>query len=95
MGPAHWREDYLASTEWFVSRCLPEPHSTKAIEDVVGWALETDPETLIVLRAQDVTSARAEARARWDSERTEDADGYVVHQADGVSVHGLKVKLPS
>ncbi len=42
----HWRKDYPAFAEWFVSRCLPEPHSTKAIEDGVGWALETDPETL-------------------------------------------------
>ena len=33
--------------EWFFSRCLPEPHSTKGIEDGVGWALDTDPETLI------------------------------------------------
>ena len=54
-----------------------------------------DPETLIVLRAQDVTSARTEARARWDSERTEDADGYVVHQADGVCVHGLNLRDPA
>ena len=43
----HWREEYPAFVEWFVSRALPEPHSTKAIEDGVGWALETDPETLI------------------------------------------------
>jgi pimeloyl-ACP methyl ester carboxylesterase len=44
---AHWREEYPAFAEWFVSRALPEAHSTKAIEDGVGWALETDPETLI------------------------------------------------
>jgi pimeloyl-ACP methyl ester carboxylesterase/predicted glycosyltransferase len=43
----HWREEYPAFAEWFISRCLPEPHSTKPIEDGVGWALETDPETLI------------------------------------------------
>jgi pimeloyl-ACP methyl ester carboxylesterase/predicted glycosyltransferase len=43
----HWRAEYPAFAEWFVSRTLPEPHSTKAIEDGVGWALETDPETLI------------------------------------------------
>lgn len=43
----HWREDYPAFAEWFISRCFREPHSTKAIEDGVGWALETDPETLI------------------------------------------------
>jgi len=47
MNANHWRQDYPAFAEWFISRCLPEPHSTKGIEDGVGWALETDPETLI------------------------------------------------
>ena len=42
----YWRKEYPVFAEWFVSRSLPEPHSTKAIEDGVGWALETDPETL-------------------------------------------------
>jgi pimeloyl-ACP methyl ester carboxylesterase/predicted glycosyltransferase len=42
----YWRRDYPVFAEWFVSRALPEPHSTKAIEDGVSWALETDPETL-------------------------------------------------
>ena len=43
---AHWRQDHLGCAQWFISRCLPEPHSTKAIEDGVGWALDTDAETL-------------------------------------------------
>jgi pimeloyl-ACP methyl ester carboxylesterase/predicted glycosyltransferase len=43
----HWREEYPAFVEWFVSRAFPEPHSTKAIDDGVGWGLDTDPETLI------------------------------------------------
>jgi len=47
MNAVHWRESYPQFAEWFVSRSLPEKHSTKAIEDGVGWALETDPETLI------------------------------------------------
>jgi len=47
MNAVHWRESYPEFAEWFVSRSLPEKHSTKAIEDAVGWALETDPETLI------------------------------------------------
>jgi pimeloyl-ACP methyl ester carboxylesterase/predicted glycosyltransferase len=47
MNAVHWRADYRAFADWFISRCLPEPHSTKAIEDGVGWALDTDPETLI------------------------------------------------
>jgi len=47
MNADHWRRDYPAFAEWFISRSLPEPHSTKGIEDGVGWALDTDPETLI------------------------------------------------
>ena len=47
MNGVHWREDYADFADWFISRCLPEPHSTKAIEDGVGWALDTDPATLI------------------------------------------------
>ena len=47
MNANHWRQDYPAFAEWFISRFLPEPHSTKGIEDGVGWALDTDPETLI------------------------------------------------
>jgi pimeloyl-ACP methyl ester carboxylesterase/predicted glycosyltransferase len=47
MNAVHWREDYSEFAEWFISRCFSEPHSTKGIEDGVGWALDTDPETLI------------------------------------------------
>ncbi len=47
MNAVHWRESYPEFAEWFISRCFSEPHSTKGIEDGVGWALETDPETLI------------------------------------------------
>ena len=47
MNAVHWHQDYPEFAEWFISRCLPEPHSTKGIEDGVGWALDTDPETLI------------------------------------------------
>ena len=47
MNGVHWRHDYAEFADWFISRCLPEPHSTKAIEDGVGWALDTEPDTLI------------------------------------------------
>jgi pimeloyl-ACP methyl ester carboxylesterase len=43
----YWRRDYRDFLEYFFSRCLTEPHSTKQREDCVGWALETSPETLI------------------------------------------------
>ena len=42
-----WRRDYRGFLEFFFAQCLPEPHSTKQLEDCVGWGLETDPETLI------------------------------------------------
>jgi pimeloyl-ACP methyl ester carboxylesterase/predicted glycosyltransferase len=46
MNPNHWRKDYPEFAEWFISRCFPEPHSTKGIEDGVDWALDTDGEIL-------------------------------------------------
>jgi pimeloyl-ACP methyl ester carboxylesterase/predicted glycosyltransferase len=58
MNAVHWMRDYPEFCEWFISRCLPEPHSTKAIEDGVEWALDTDPETLI-----------ATARGEWLRDR--------------------------
>ena len=37
-----------AFAQWFASEAIfTEPHSTKPIEDAVGWMLETDPETII------------------------------------------------
>jgi pimeloyl-ACP methyl ester carboxylesterase/predicted glycosyltransferase len=62
MNAVHWREDYPDFAQWFISRCLPEPHSTKAIEDGVGWALETDPETLIATVANEDSAGRPRGR---------------------------------
>src|SRR5687767_14344835 len=41
-----WERDYRGYVEFFFGRCFTEPHSTKQIEDSVGWALETDGATL-------------------------------------------------
>ena len=43
----HWRDDYRDFVEWFIRRACNTPHSTKQIEDAVGWGLETDADTLI------------------------------------------------
>lgn len=43
----HWMRDYRDFLEFFFSQCFTEPHSTKQIEDCVGWGLETTPQTLI------------------------------------------------
>jgi pimeloyl-ACP methyl ester carboxylesterase len=46
----YWQEHYKDFVEFFFGRLFHEPHSTKQIEDCVGWALETDPETLVATR---------------------------------------------
>jgi pimeloyl-ACP methyl ester carboxylesterase len=43
----YWRRDWRGYLEWFMSQCFTEPHSTKPIEDCVGWGLETDAETIL------------------------------------------------
>jgi pimeloyl-ACP methyl ester carboxylesterase len=43
----YWLEDYEDFLRFFFSQVFTEPHSTKQIEDCVGWGLETTPETLI------------------------------------------------
>ena len=65
---AYWRSDYDQFVDWFVSRMFNTPHSTKQIEDAVGWAHETDAESLIasaVARgAAPATRAQQSALAR-------------------------------
>jgi pimeloyl-ACP methyl ester carboxylesterase len=43
----YWLRDFRGFLEFFFRRFFTEPHSTKQIEDCVGWGLETTPETLI------------------------------------------------
>jgi pimeloyl-ACP methyl ester carboxylesterase len=38
----YWQDHYEDHAWFFVGQCFPEPHSTKPIEDCVGWAGETD-----------------------------------------------------
>jgi pimeloyl-ACP methyl ester carboxylesterase len=42
----YWQRDYLGFLEFFFAKCFNEWHSSKQIEDCIGWALDTDPETL-------------------------------------------------
>jgi pimeloyl-ACP methyl ester carboxylesterase/predicted glycosyltransferase len=43
----YWLRDYHGFLEFFFSQMFTEPHSTKPIEDCIGWGLETTAETLI------------------------------------------------
>jgi pimeloyl-ACP methyl ester carboxylesterase/predicted glycosyltransferase len=56
----HWRRDYRDFLEFFFAQQIPEPHSTKQIEDAVAWGLEGGPESLVL--------ADLEAPPPWQSE---------------------------
>jgi pimeloyl-ACP methyl ester carboxylesterase/predicted glycosyltransferase len=43
----YWLRDWPGYLEFFFAMCLTEPHSTKQIEDCVGWARDTDRETIL------------------------------------------------
>ena len=65
-------QDFL---EFFFAQCFPEPHSTKPIQDSVGWGLETSPEVLIAENAAPGSTRRpcaagappAAARCWWST----------------------------
>ena len=43
----YWLRDWPGFLEFFFTRAFTEPHSTKQIEDAIGWGLETDPQTIL------------------------------------------------
>jgi predicted glycosyltransferase len=49
----YWLRDYRGFLEFFFSQMFTEPHSTKPIEDCVGWGLETTAETLVATQLAD------------------------------------------
>jgi pimeloyl-ACP methyl ester carboxylesterase len=48
-GRYFWLEHWEEFLEFFFTRCLTEPHSTKQHEDCVGWGLETTPQVLVAV----------------------------------------------
>jgi pimeloyl-ACP methyl ester carboxylesterase len=44
----YWLSHWPEYVEFFFSQMFNEPHSTKQIEDCVGWGLETDPATILL-----------------------------------------------
>jgi pimeloyl-ACP methyl ester carboxylesterase len=64
----YWLDHWPDFVEFFFERCFPEPHSTKPIEDCVGWGLETTPQVVLAQeeasRAPEATLLEWLARAR-------------------------------
>ena len=74
----YWRRDYRGFLEFFFSNAFTEPHSTKQIEDAVGWGLDTDAETLI---ATSLAQGLDEQRTRELGERVP-CPVLVIHGTD-------------
>jgi pimeloyl-ACP methyl ester carboxylesterase/UDP:flavonoid glycosyltransferase YjiC (YdhE family) len=43
----YWLKDWPGYVEFFIAKTTPEAHSTRVIEDGVGWGLETDGPTMV------------------------------------------------
>jgi pimeloyl-ACP methyl ester carboxylesterase/predicted glycosyltransferase len=86
----YWRRDFEGFLQFFFSQCLTEPHSTKQIEDAVGWGLETDAETLL-LTQEGPGLDEAQARALGARVR---CPVLVIHgEADAISPHARAAEL--
>ncbi|HXQ56139.1 MAG TPA: alpha/beta hydrolase [Actinomycetes bacterium] len=59
----YWLREYRDFLEFFASQAFSEPHSTKQIEDMVGWGLETSPETLVATQLGAQPASREEMEA--------------------------------
>jgi pimeloyl-ACP methyl ester carboxylesterase len=43
----YWLRDWPGFLEFFFGQTFTEPHSTKQIEDAIGWGQQTDPQTIL------------------------------------------------
>jgi len=59
----YWRSNQREFAEFFVAQVFPERHSSKQIEDSVGWALEIGPDALIASELATRIATREEAEA--------------------------------
>ncbi|MDQ6795017.1 MAG: alpha/beta hydrolase, partial [Chloroflexota bacterium] len=57
-----WRRDYPGFAQFFFSEITSEPHSTKLIEDAIGWAVDGSVDAMI---------ADAEVDSEWTLEGVE------------------------
>ena len=65
----YWRRDYRDFLEFFFAQQLPEPHSTKQIEDAVEWGLAGDVEAVILSTGESGRPWESQEDARAMCER--------------------------
>jgi pimeloyl-ACP methyl ester carboxylesterase len=88
----YWLEGgYADFLEFFFGQFFVEPHSTKQIEDFVGWGLEIDPATLVATDEGAIPAEREPMRSVCERIR---APVLVVHgDEDALAPHALGVAL--
>jgi pimeloyl-ACP methyl ester carboxylesterase/predicted glycosyltransferase len=87
----YWLENWREFLEFFFAQMFNEPHSTKQIEDCVGWGLDTDPETLAL--TQLATNLTTEEDVRRLTERLR-CPCLVIHGTDdGIRLHASGAAL--
>jgi pimeloyl-ACP methyl ester carboxylesterase/predicted glycosyltransferase len=81
----YWLENYEDFLEFFFSQVFNEPHSTKQREDAIGWALETNAQTLVATQVAQRLPDQASVRELADQVR---CPVLVIHgRDDGVRPH--------
>ena len=85
-----WVRDYRGFLEFFFSQMFTEPHSTKPIEDCIGWGLETTAETLI---ATEIGNGLDEAAAHELSARVRCPVLVIQGTADAITGPGRGTAL--
>ncbi len=87
---AAWVRDYRGFLEFFFSQMFTEPHSTKPIEDCIGWGLETTAEILI---ATEIGNGLDEAATRELCARVRCPVLVIQGTADAVTGQGRGIAL--
>jgi pimeloyl-ACP methyl ester carboxylesterase/predicted glycosyltransferase len=86
----YWLRDYRGFLEFFFSQMFTEPHSTKPIEDCIGWGLETTAETLI---ATEIGNGLDEQTARELVGQVRCPVLVIQGTADGITGQGRGIAL--
>jgi pimeloyl-ACP methyl ester carboxylesterase/predicted glycosyltransferase len=86
-----WVRDFEGFLQFFFRQMFPEPHSTKQIEDCVGWGLETGAQALARTVSPSTRVSREDVLERCSRVT---CPVLVVHgDADQISSHGQGVAL--
>ncbi|MFZ0043480.1 MAG: alpha/beta hydrolase, partial [Solirubrobacteraceae bacterium] len=87
----YWLREYRDFLEFFAPKCVSEPHSTKVVEDFIGWALDTTPEVLADTTRGIILGGRERWRKRCGNVR---CPTLVIHgDADLVRPHAQGAAL--